>query len=140
MSKLKIYFAGSIRGGREDAELYQQIIDNLKQYGEVLTEHVGDDDLRVDGEKNKPDTYIHDRDMAWIRESDMVVAEVTTPSLGVGYEIAMAIQLKKRIFCFFNKKRRNRLSAMISGSGAVRILEYDTFDDIKESLSEILLH
>ena len=53
MCNLKIYFAGSIRGGREDAELYQKIIGNLKQYGEVLTEHVGDDNLMEDGENNK---------------------------------------------------------------------------------------
>ena len=138
MGKLKIYFAGSIRGGREDAELYQYIIDKLKQYGEVLTEHVGDDTLRADGENNKSDIYIHDRDMAWIKESDLVVAEVTTPSLGVGYEIAMAIQIGKPVFCFFNKKRGKRLSAMISGSGHIRVIEYDTFNDIIESFSEIL--
>jgi len=140
MGNLKIYFAGSIRGGREDAELYQNIIGKLKQYGEVLTEHVGDDSLREDGENNKPDTYIHDRDMAWIRESDIVIAEVTTPSLGVGYEIAMAIQLKKPVFCFFNIQSGKRLSAMIRGSENVKIFEYYNFEDIKRSLIEIFSH
>ena len=137
MGKLKIYFAGSIRGGREDAELYQKIIDQLRQYGEVLTEHVGDDDLRADGEDNKPDTYIHDRDMAWIRESDVVVAEVTTPSLGVGYEIAMAIQLKKPVFCFFNVQSGKQLSAMIRGAEEVKIFEYSNFEDITRSIPGI---
>lgn len=140
MRNFKIYFAGSIRGGRKDAALYQKVIARLKQYGEVLTEHVGDDTLREDGENNKSDRYIHDRDMDWIRESDMVVAEVTTPSLGVGYEIAMAIQLKKPVFCFFNMKSGNRLSAMIKGSEKVKILEYDTFEDIVRSLSKIFPH
>ena len=41
-TKRLIYFCGSIRGGRDDAALYKRIIDRLKQYGEVLTEHVGD--------------------------------------------------------------------------------------------------
>ena len=40
---LKIYFCGSIRAGRDDAALYAKIIDNLKTYGTVLTEHVGDE-------------------------------------------------------------------------------------------------
>ncbi len=39
---MKIYFAGSIRGGRDDAEIYSGIIELLKRYGDVLTEHVGD--------------------------------------------------------------------------------------------------
>ncbi len=38
----KLYFAGSIRGGREDAALYRRIIQELGKYGDVLTEHVGD--------------------------------------------------------------------------------------------------
>ena len=38
---MKIYFAGSIRGGRDDAEIYSQIIEFLQGYGQVLTEHVG---------------------------------------------------------------------------------------------------
>ena len=38
---LKIYFCGSIRGGRDDAQLYAKIISHLKSFGTVLTEHVG---------------------------------------------------------------------------------------------------
>jgi len=136
---VKIYFAGSIRGGRDDASLYLEIINELKQYGEVLTEHVGDDGLRITGEEDKSDKFIHDRDMDWILESDVIIAEVTCPSLGVGYEIAMAIQLKKHVFCLFNKNSRKRLSAMISGSNNVQVYEYDTFEDIQRSLSEIFI-
>lgn len=40
-----IYFCGSIRGGRDDAALYKRIIDQLKQYGDVLTEHIADPNL-----------------------------------------------------------------------------------------------
>ena len=38
---MKIYFAGSIRGGRKDAELYRKVIAALKEKHQVLTEHVG---------------------------------------------------------------------------------------------------
>lgn len=134
---MKIYFAGSIRGGREDASLYIKMINELKKYGHVLTEHVGDEDLLISGEKNKPDKFIHDRDMDWIRESEVIIAEVTTPSLGVGYEIAMAIQLKKSVFCFFNRSKGKSLSAMISGSDYTKVYKYDTFEDIQRILSEI---
>ena len=40
-----IYFAGSIRGGRGDQAIYEEIIDRLRRYGTVLTEHVGDVNL-----------------------------------------------------------------------------------------------
>ena len=42
---MKIYFAGSIRGGRNDKELYSQIIRHIQKYGEVLTEHIGNEFL-----------------------------------------------------------------------------------------------
>ena len=48
VTKRKIYFCGSIRGGRDDARLYMRIIEQIKQYGTVLTEHVGKHDIEED--------------------------------------------------------------------------------------------
>ena len=93
MMNRKIYFAGSIRGGRNDAKKYQQIIEFLGKYGQILTEHVGDDEL-LKQEKSLSDNEIHNRDMAWLTDCEYVVAEVTQPSLGVGYELAMALTMK----------------------------------------------
>ena len=44
-----IYFAGSIRAGRADALLYSKLVEILKKYGTVLTEHVGDPNLTSAG-------------------------------------------------------------------------------------------
>lgn len=44
MSAKKIYFCGSIRGGRDDRHIYVDIIKHLKEYGTVLTEHIASDD------------------------------------------------------------------------------------------------
>ena len=137
MDDLKIYFAGSIRGGREDADLYFQIINELKKYGTVLTEHVGDDSIRKTGEQDAPEKYIHDRDLDWIQASDLVIAEVTVPSLGVGYEIASAINLEKPVYCFFNTSSDRSLSAMIRGSGNVTVIDYRNFSEIKSILMKI---
>ena len=41
----KFYFAGSIRGGRDDVELYRELIKYLQAFGRVLTEHIGLDSL-----------------------------------------------------------------------------------------------
>ena len=137
MEDLKIYFAGSIRGGRQDADLYYEIIDELKQYGSVLTEHVGNDLIRKAGEEDASEVYIHNRDMEWIQESDVIIAEVTTPSLGVGYEVASAIQLKKPVYCFFNTGKGQHLSAMIRGSKELTVVDYNEFNDIKNAFIRI---
>ena len=56
-ANMKFYFAGSIRAGREDVDLYKIIIDHLKTYGEVLTEHVGDYKLSIEGQEQALSTY-----------------------------------------------------------------------------------
>ncbi|MFX0200855.1 MAG: nucleoside 2-deoxyribosyltransferase [Candidatus Hodarchaeota archaeon] len=129
LPKLKIYFAGSIRGGREDVELYRDIIEHLKTYGEVFTEHVGDIELDLLGGENDANGYIHDRDLNWLLASDIMVAEVTQPSLGVGYEIGRAIEQKKSILCLYRPKKGKYLSAMIKGSRNLVVKEYQTLEE-----------
>ena len=135
---MKIYFAGSIRGGREDANIYNQIILLLKNYGEVLTEHIGNVSLESSGEQKITDVFIHDRDLSWIVESDLMIAEVSNPSLGVGYEIAKAVELNKNIYCLYRISSKNKLSAMISGSNDIKIIKYDSLDTLKTLLSNFL--
>ena len=67
---MKIYFAGSIRGGREDAKLYGEIIKELQLYGEVLTEHIGSAVLTPQGETEKQENFIYRRDTAWLDQAD----------------------------------------------------------------------
>jgi nucleoside 2-deoxyribosyltransferase len=126
---MKIYFAGSIRGGRDDKDLYAAIIVLLKKYGTVVTEHVGDAQVTLGGE-NAPDREIHDRDIAWLRQCDVIVAEVTAPSLGVGYEIGRAVEWGKRIVCLYRPSPGKKLSGMIAGAPGVVIHEYSTPDDL----------
>ena len=136
---MKIYFAGSIRGGRDDTDRYYEIINHLKKYGEVLTEHVGSDSLTHKGENTLNDNQIHDRDMNWLLSSDIIIAEVTNPSLGVGYEIGRAIECKKKVVCLFYTKSDNRLSAMIAGSKDIVLFEYSSLNEAISYLNKILI-
>ena len=125
---MKIYFAGSIRGGRNDKELYSQIIKHIQKYGEVLTEHIGNEFLSNSGE-SLPNTLIYKRDMDLIRKADIFVAEVSTPSLGVGYEIGEAERQEKEMLCLYRISSKNKLSAMISGNNQLKIVSYETLED-----------
>lgn len=135
---MDIYFAGAIRGGRDDVESYSELIGHLKQFGRVLTEHVGDEQLLKKVENDKTDSHIHNRDMAWLLSSDVFIAEVTTPSLGVGYEIGRAIEVGKRILCLFKKQEDKKLSAMINGCKKITVKEYDTIEDACKIIDEFL--
>lgn len=134
---MKIYFAGSIRGGRDDQEVYSVIIQELKKHGPVLTEHVGEGTLTDQGEV-VTDIDIFTRDIGRISEADVVVAEVTTPSLGVGYEIGRAESMKKPVLCLYRKQDGKRLSAMISGNPYLKVVEYKTIEDLVEILDKFL--
>lgn len=112
----QIYFCGSIRGGRQDAELYARLIKLLKGYGTVLTEHVGDTAFTEEEMKKRTDKFIHDKDMEWLSQADYIVAEVTQVSMGVGYEIGRAVAMGKKILCLHRPQPVKSLSAMIAGA------------------------
>ena len=133
---MKIYFAGSIRGGRQDAELYLEIIEYLKKYGEVLTEHVGDQKLTSQGEGAPSDVYVHDRDIAWLLSADAIIAEVTTASLGVGYEIGRAMENGKKVLCLFRPQSGRKLSAMIGGAKLITNREYSSLKEAQQVIDD----
>ncbi|XP_056408909.1 2'-deoxynucleoside 5'-phosphate N-hydrolase 1 [Hyla sarda] len=133
MSGLSVYFCGSIRGGREDRALYERIIRLLKRYGTVLTEHIASPEISEAGEdaREDGDKFIHDRDVAWLQQADVVVAEVTQPSLGVGYELGRAVTINKKILCLFRASSGRVLSAMIRGADdgrSVLVRDYEPQD------------
>jgi len=136
---LKIYFAGSIRGGREDKQKYFELIEFLSAHAEVLTEHVGLESLGDSGETELHDDAIYQRDLEWLSSADAVVAEVTTPSLGVGYEIGIAEKLGKPILCLFDESRSGyRLSAMLSGNENLQVSRYQAIGEAKRQITEFI--
>lgn len=135
---MKIYFAGSIRAGRDDAAIYETMIKWLRSYGEVLTEHVGNPALSAAGDDGPDNRYIHDRDMAWLTSCNLVIAEVTIPSLGVGYELGLATALKKPVLCLYRKTAGWTLSAMIGGSPGIQTAEYSSIDEAKRIMEEFI--
>lgn len=128
MSETKVYFAGSIRGGRTDAELYKELIAYINKKGKVLTEHIGDLSLSTLEQGRNNDSRIYTQDTNWIKECDLLIAECTSPSLGVGYELAFAEKLNKPCHLLYNKSRC-QLSAMLTGDPYFKIYPYETADE-----------
>lgn len=136
----KIYFAGSIRGGRQDQDLYRQIIGYLATRGTVLTEHVGDSGMTLMGDNEPEDPEIYRQDMGWLTQSELIVAEVTIPSHGVGYEIAKAEDMGKPILCLHRPEKDRKVSAMLTGSPHLEIREYRCVQDAMDLIDAFLDH
>ena len=137
MAKKKIYFAGSIRGGRVDAHLYHRLISYIQRTDVVLTEHVGKSDLSLTEQGRDRDARIYNQDTAWLRESDLLIGECTCPSLGVGYELAYAEAHGIPCHIFYDKGK-TQLSAMLTGDPYFHIYPYENEQDIYPLLDNIL--
>ncbi len=136
---MKVYFAGSITGGRDDQEIYFKIINFLKEKGfTILTEHLADKNLSSYGETKLTSKDIFLRDVEWIKIADILIAEVTQVSLGVGYEIGFAESIGKKIICLYREKEGKRLSAMIDGNENVKVIRYKEVNDVLEKLNETI--
>lgn len=111
---MNIYFSCSITGGRKDERIYAHIVDHLIARGfEVPTELLARPEA-VDFEKIVDPEQVFKRDIEWIEACDAVVAEVSTPSHGVGYEIAYALAVGKPVLCCY--REGVPVSKMITGN------------------------
>lgn len=132
---LTIYFAGAISGGRGDVAHYRQIVAALERDGHrVLAGAVAAEQVGSDGERIES-AAIFDRDMGWIADADVLVAEVSVPSTGVGYEIATARYRRGTpVICLYRPAYTKRCTAMVSGDRGIDLIEYD---DAAEMLSRL---
>lgn len=132
---LTIYFAGAISGGRGDVAHYREIISALQADGHrVLAGAVAAEDVGAGGEA-LDSCAIFERDVAWLAEADVIVAEVSTPSTGVGYEIATArYRFNIPVICLYRPAYTKRCTAMVAGDRQIELIEYD---DAPQMLSRL---
>ncbi|NOZ07325.1 MAG: nucleoside 2-deoxyribosyltransferase [FCB group bacterium] len=135
---MKIYFSGSIRGGRHDASIYKELVDHLQKYGEVLTAFIGSLDLPELDEAGVTDQEIWQRDVRWVGEADVLVAEVTQTSLGVGYEIGLARKVGTPVLALYRETPGKRLSAMVAGDPNVKVIRYTKLPEAVAAIDEFL--
>ncbi|MGZ9234047.1 MAG: nucleoside 2-deoxyribosyltransferase [Anaerolineales bacterium] len=111
---MNVYFACSITGGREFESVYQAIVRGLVEDRHiVLTAHLAESGVTALEAGIRPHE-VYARDVAWIRDSDVLIAEVSIPSHGVGYEIGFSLGLGKPVLALYQEERR--ISKMISGN------------------------
>lgn len=138
---MKIYLACAMLGVRTSAALtlMREVAAMLTGMGHtILTPHVLDDVLDVDRGLSPEEVYR--RDTALLEEADALVAEVSYPSLGVGFEIAYALLKGKKVYALCEEERFSRTSALIRGiqHPNFKLLVYRDAEDAKAKLAREL--
>jgi len=133
---MMIYFACSITGGREYEGVYQELIAALLADGhDVPTAHLAESTVMAQEAVIAP-REVYARDVNWIRSSRSLVAEVSVPSHGVGYEIGLALAHGKPVLCLHQEGRK--VSKMISGNPDP-LLQLSAYRDGSEAIGVMRL-
>jgi nucleoside 2-deoxyribosyltransferase len=131
---MNLYFSCSLTGGRNDEQIYGAIVAHLLRLGhEVPTSHLAHPEVMALEQVVEP-AEVYRRDIAWIQACDALVAEVSTPSHGVGYEIAVALSLAKPVLCCH--RRGARVSKMITGNDSPGLTVF-SYGDVTEIMNAI---
>lgn len=125
-----IYCAGPIRGDATYQQFYKKIIDFVESLGHtVLTELSS----KFNSTVPLTDKQTYKRDLKWVDGSKIMIAEVSGPSLGVGFEISYAIFQRKLPVLAIHSSEVQNISAMISGcdSPLLTIEKYRNEEEMK---------
>ncbi len=136
--KMKIYFAFTIVGDRTFLEHAKKIVEILESHGhEVLSRHVILENIyHID--RSIPAQEVFHRDMKWLQQCDVFVAEISNSSFGIGYETAIALSLGKRAFLFYSQTMDAKVSLLIKGNTHpnCNVVQYSDIKEVEEFITK----
>jgi len=144
-SRKHFYFSGAIRGDTSFVHYFRRIIEIINEYGEALTER---SDRYYPLDKNFAQRYqsniekkIFRRDITeWLGRSSALVAEISGPSTGVGYEIHYAIRDRRiPVLCLYHVSSRPTLVVKQDPSKYVLLQKYSDENDLEKYLRCFLM-
>ena len=133
---MRIYLACTVRGERSGVLAGRAICQRLQQLGhEVLTTHLLTEDVdRAEAELTEEQVYR--RDLDWLSCCDVLIAEASGSSYGVGFEVGYVIgrarETGQRVLLVYDAARRDAVSRLISGNcdDACTTFAYDSIEDL----------
>lgn len=136
---MKFYYASSINdfNPHDINNINEKIITHLKQFGVVLNEELLRKTTYKKGTPGQLHEKIHDRQIEWLKKANVVIAEVSVPSLSVGYEIGIAEEMGKPVLCLF-KESDEKLPEMIKDSDSLHCMKYYYSDDTLQIIDKFI--
>jgi nucleoside 2-deoxyribosyltransferase len=125
---VNIYLACTVRGDRGAVRSLRALADSLEQNGHVvLTRHLLEDDVET-AESALTERQVFDRDLRWLTAADVVIADASGSSYGVGFEVGYVLGLSehspKRVLVLYQAGRRNYVSRLITGNAHANCVTY----------------
>jgi len=114
---MKIYFGFTVAGDRSSIDTARKVVHQLEEMGhEVLTRHlVSDNAWEADRSVSPQDVYR--RDMAWLGQCELFVAEVSGSSFGLGFETGYMLgATSKKVVLLYRRDVEQRISLLITGN------------------------
>ncbi len=134
---MKIYISGSIYGGTQKIDTYKILIKELEKYGEVMNKQVADENTIANEAYQKDEDIFCDLEKK-LYDADIIFAEVSIPSLGVGYELGFADKIGKKIIAIYDTSYVEKVSTMIRGNKRIKLIPYKDIKEITDKMGEII--
>jgi hypothetical protein len=133
---MRIYLAAAMTNAGRDLEAIRTLLDCLEADGhDVPTRHVADP-LGREVEGELADADVARRDLGWVAGCDALVAEVSTPSHGVGVEVEAAISGGKPVLLTY--RRGATVSRLLLGLPGIETFAYAEARDLRASVRRFL--
>ncbi len=133
---MRVYLACTVRGERGGVLAGRAISQRLQAHGhEVLTTHLLADDVDR-AESALTEAQVYRRDVEWLSQCDVLVAEASGSSYGVGFEVGYLIgrarETRQRVVLVYDAARRHAVSRLVIGNcdEACTTFAYDSLEDL----------
>ena len=138
---MKIYFGFTVAGDRSGLDTARRVVRLLEELGhEVLTRHLVDDNAwEADRRISAQDVYR--RDMAWLEQCELFIAEVSGSSFGLGFETGYLLgATNKRVILLYRRELEQKVSLLISGNSHVNctLMPYATIEEVEKFITDSL--
>lgn len=133
---MTVYLACTVRGDRGGVAAGRAICERLQLAGhEVLTTHLLADDVEA-AESELTERDVFERDLDWLTRCDVLVAEASGSSYGVGFEVGYVLgrapATGQRVVLLYDRARRHAISRLITGNcaGACTTFGYESIAEL----------
>jgi nucleoside 2-deoxyribosyltransferase len=141
---MNIYLACTVRGDRGAVAGLRALVTSLEDAGHtILTKHLLDDN--VDGaESALTERAVYERDIAWLEACDLLIADASGSSFGVGFEVGYVLgrsdRTDQRVVLLYRADRRDQISRLIIGNAHPRcaVLPYATGAELEAAVVSII--
>lgn len=140
---MRIYFGFTVAGDRSSLDIARWVVELLESKGhEVLTRHLVSDNAWEQDRLITPQ-QVYERDMRWLEQCDIFIAEVSGSSFGLGFETGYLLgTTAKKAFLLYKRDMEARISLLITGNTNPRCVLFPYIDlaEIEEFVSNTVLN